>query len=153
MVWLLMQPVNQSSDCSMLKFYTLFICQTEWVCVLQSCVNIMVLYHLPFTIKDEHMFLHCEAINEFWDKVLITIFLFINLHFDRSDISMMFGFAYNSKIRKIKTNIIANHILLISKLCVSKMRYGESTNINLIFESELSLREKCLRNRKKPTNN
>ena len=98
-------------------------------------------------LKDviEHMFIHCKVLNGFWDKVFKTIFLFTNVHFDRSDISILFGFAYNSNIRKNKTNI-ANHILLIAKLCVSKMRYGESKNINVIFESELSLREKYLRN-------
>ena len=97
-------------------------------------------------LKDviEHMFIHCEVLNGFWDKVFKTIFLFTNVHFDRSDFSILFGFAYNSNIRKNKTNI-ANHILLIAKLCVSKMRYGESKNINVIFESELSLREKYLR--------
>ena len=78
---------------------------------------------------------HVFIVIRFWVRVFETILLFTSFHFDSSDTSILFGFNYNPNSSKIKTNN-ASHILVITKLCVSQIRYGQIKNINLIFDSE-----------------
>ena len=92
----------------------------------------------------EHMFIHCTLLKGFWKKVFQLIHFYTNEKFPTSDNNILFGFNYESfKFQKIKINT-ANHILLVAKMCVSKMRYGSVKNIELIFETEMNIRKKYL---------
>ena len=96
-------------------------------------------------VKDfiEHMFIDCKLLYGFWDRVFNEIFLFTSFKFEKSDCNILFGFSYSPNVTNVKTNI-ANHILLIAKLSVSKARYGELKNVNIVFDSELSVRKQYL---------
>ena len=90
----------------------------------------------------EHMFIHCTQLKGFWKKVFQLIQNYTNEKFPISDNNILFGFNYeNLKATKRKINT-ANHILLVAKMSVSKMRYGSIKNIDLIFEAEMSIRKK-----------
>ena len=97
-------------------------------------------------VKDfiEHMFIHCAILKGFWKKVFHLISIYTNENFPISDNNILFGLNYES-FKCIKNKIdTANHILLIAKLSISKLRYGKINDINLIFEAEMSLRKKFL---------
>ena len=78
-----------------------------------------------------------------------VIYNITNYYFPCDDASILFGFSVETipeNISRIKINV-ANHILLIAKMCVSKHRYGNSNNsnyISIIFESEFQMRKKYL---------
>ena len=100
----------------------------------------------------EHMFINCKLLEGFWSMVFITIYNHTNESFSQSDNAILFGYNYDSiKVAKEKTNI-ANHILLIAKLSISKFRYGKIKNLNYIFESEINLRKKYLSQTDNDTN-
>ena len=95
-------------------------------------------------VKDfiEHMFINCNALKGFWKRVFQLIKLHTNEHFPISDNNILFGLDYKS-FKCVKSKIdIANHILLIAKMSISKLRYGKINNILLIFEAEMSIRKK-----------
>ena len=90
----------------------------------------------------EHMFIHCKLVEGFWKKVFQIIHNYTNEKFPLSDNTILFGFNYEThKIVKRKINT-ANHILLVAKMSVSKMRYGNIKNIELIFDAEMNIRKK-----------
>ena len=90
----------------------------------------------------EHMFIHCKLLKGFWKKVFQLIHNYTNENFPISDNTILFGFNYEThKIIKSKINT-ANHILLVAKMSVSKMRYGNIKNIELIFDAEMNIRKK-----------
>ena len=70
--------------------------------------------------------------------------MFTNENFQISDNNILFGLNYESfKCNKNKIDT-ANHILLIAKMSISKLRYGKFNNINIIFESEMNIRKKFI---------
>ena len=99
-------------------------------------------------VKDyvEHMFIHCSLLQNFWSHVFHTIYLKTAARFSMSDCNILLGFSDQGPgVTETQIND-ANHILLIAKMCVSKMRYyGKSRNIRIIFELELEQREKYIR--------
>ena len=90
----------------------------------------------------EHMLINCKLLNGFWSKVYQVIYNYTSEQFQMTDDALLFGYNYESvKVGKDKINT-ANHILLIAKLSISKFRYGQTKNINIIFDSEMQLRSK-----------
>ena len=90
----------------------------------------------------EHLFIHCERISGFWKNVFQIIFQLTNFKFPITDEHILFGIGYNIKDANKYIIKKANHIILIAKLCISKHRYGNINNINVIFETELGYRLK-----------
>ena len=88
----------------------------------------------------EHMFVNCPKLNGFWDKISTLIYTYTQVKFNLSSSNILLGISKNNHISKKQLNI-ANHIILIAKFCISKMRYVEISNIFLLFEMELSLRK------------
>ena len=100
--------------------------------------------HCGDTDYIEHMFIHCPRLNGFWSSVFQTIHTRINVSFPMTDTNILLGIDAEGKdINKNKINI-ANHIILIAKMSVSKMKYGTIKQIFVIFEIELSIRDKYL---------
>ena len=90
----------------------------------------------------EHMFINCKLLKGFWRDVFQTIYKHTNERFPQTENDILFGYNYETvRVGKDKINI-ANHILLIAKLSISKFRYGKTKNIALIFETEMNLRKK-----------
>ena len=85
----------------------------------------------------EHMFINCSKIQGFWDNISSLIFSQTQVKFNLSAADILLGISTDNKKTKKQTNI-ANHILLIAKMCISKLRHGEIADISLIFDLEWS---------------
>ena len=90
--------------------------------------------HCGQTDYIEHLFIHCPRLKGFWSSVFQNILLKTNMSLPMTDANILFGFDTEGlgKADGAKTNI-ANHILLIAKMSVSKMKYGTFKNIFIIF--------------------
>ena len=89
----------------------------------------------------EHMFIYCSKINAFWEKISSLICILTGVKFDLSPSDILLGISSDKNKLKKQINI-ANHIILIAKMCIGKLRYGELSDIFLIFDLEWSLRKK-----------
>ena len=97
----------------------------------------------------EHFFINCSKLSGFWVHVFNTILKFTNHHFERSETHILLGFGQSYKNLPRKIINAANHILLIAKMSVSKMRYRQEKYVRdvlRIFDEELGLRNKALNN-------
>ena len=92
----------------------------------------------------EHMFIHCKRLRGFWSHVFQLIFQITNTRFSQTDANILLGLSPNES--EANRNVIntANHIILIAKMCVSIMRYGQLKHIFLLFDIELERRKKYL---------
>ena len=91
----------------------------------------------------EHFFVECNYIKGFWNYVSSYIKSSINIQVNLNTKHILLGLTYSehSSIKNKEIDFI-NAIILLGKLCVSKLRYGKINNIFLIFELELNLRKK-----------
>ena len=95
----------------------------------------------------EHFFVHCRRLRGFWSNVQNTILKYTNTNYMLTEQTILMGLenpSYGASSTKTDT---ANHILLIAKMSVSKMRYRNENyvkDIFRIFETELALREKLI---------
>ena len=93
----------------------------------------------------EHFFVECHTIKGFWTFISSFIESVIDIHVNLGTKDILLGLIH-SEHDHIKNNEIdyINAIILLGKLCVSKMRFGKIKNIYLIFDLELNLRKKFL---------
>ena len=91
------------------------------------------------------MFIICSRLNGFWNSVFQNINLRTNFHFTMTEANILFGFDTEGlgKEMERKANI-ANHIILIAKMSISKMKFGHLKQIFVIFETELTARKKYI---------
>ena len=86
----------------------------------------------------EHFFWFCSKIHVIWKCAVNFIYILTGKQFTLTCCDVLFGFKVdqlnNSDIR------IANKIILVAKMCISKYKYGNRLNIISIFERELMLR-------------
>ena len=90
----------------------------------------------------DHFFFDCNKIKKVWVACKNYIFSKIgkNLHFESRDIIL----GYNiEQLQKNEVRFI-NAVILITKMVISKYRYGEGNDIICMFESDISIREKYL---------
>ena len=59
-------------------------------------------------------------------------------HVTLSEVQILFGFR-SDQMDKKEVQII-NHLVLITKMVISKYKYGTAVNINVLFEYDLRLR-------------
>ena len=89
----------------------------------------------------EHTFYHCKNIKHIWNKVSEIIQLNMGIKIALTETMVLFGITKNdASVNNDALNFI-NHILLIAKMAISKVKYGKIKNINLIFEKDLELRK------------
>ena len=87
----------------------------------------------------EHFFYSCKQINSIWLKCEGFIYEKINKTIKLSEKDVLFGY----KIENTNTEtIFINHVILITKMVISKYRYGKQYNIECIFENDIRLRNK-----------
>ena len=93
----------------------------------------------------EHFFVKCDLIKDFWKFVSTFIKSAIDIHINLSSKDILLGMRH-SEHENIKNKEIdyINNMILLGKLCISKMRYGKLKNIYLVFDLELNLRKKYL---------
>ena len=89
----------------------------------------------------EHFFVECKRLTGFWKHVTNFILQKIDVKIDPSVNQILCGIEHGEfpTVSTEKFNFI-NHVLLIAKMCVSKMRYGKCNYIFLLFELDISLR-------------
>ena len=95
----------------------------------------------------EHFFFNCSKLSGFWENVSNTILKYTDKIFEMSEMNVMMGFDNEYKKYTSMEIGVANHILLIAKMSVSKMKYRcekYPRDIHRIFEEEIALREKYL---------
>ena len=84
----------------------------------------------------EHFFFDCKKIKIIWnevDKIILKLYN-VNIKVTQSDV--LFGYNCPGKF-----NAIINHILSISKLSVSKYRYGKYPDLISLLHFELRIRK------------
>ena len=90
----------------------------------------------------EHFFFSCEAIRKVWDECQNYIFTKIDKHIVLTESDILLGYKVNEiKNKKIK---FVNHLILITKMVISKFKYGKAINIIILFNAEVELRSKYL---------
>ena len=86
----------------------------------------------------EHFFFECKKIACIWKLAENEIFLRTNIHLSINIEEAMLGIK--SKIYEKHITNIANHIILIVKMCIGIYKYGTPIDIKILFERELNLR-------------
>ena len=92
----------------------------------------------------EHFFFHCTKIKCIWSQLNKDINLLLGIQFQLTEEHAILGI---DKSTTDKLNISsesykkANLMILITKNCISKYRYGTYENLNILYEWELLLRK------------
>ena len=95
----------------------------------------------------EHFFVNCKLLRGFWSHVQNTILEITNSHYILTEQTILMGLEKSAYRASSTKTDIANHILLIAKMSISKMRYRSEhyvKDIFRIFEAEMALREKLI---------
>ena len=87
----------------------------------------------------EHFFFECKKIACIWKLAENEIFLKTNIHLRINIAEAMLGIK--SKIYEKHITNIANHVILIAKMCIGIYKYGTPIDIKILFERELNLRK------------
>ena len=82
----------------------------------------------------EHFFYYCNEIKHIWDKAESLIAAVAGQRVGLSERCAMMGYSNKAKFKEI------NQIILITKMCISKYKFGRQYNLTVIFENECSLR-------------
>ena len=86
----------------------------------------------------EHFFWSCEKLIPFWCNVVKHIYYHTGEQVSLSETVVLFGYMPD-KQKKTVVKII-NHIILIAKMAISKFKYGNKLDLNIVFERELNIR-------------
>ena len=90
----------------------------------------------------EHFFVACKKLEGYWEHVFRLINSLTKFQFGVKTEWILFGITQGEAIVASKADLkLANHTILLGKVCVSKMRYGKIPNIFVIFELEWCLRK------------
>ena len=93
----------------------------------------------------EHFFVNCSKLKDFWKNVFRTINSYTTYKFNEDLLSILFGITQDETTKAAKADLkIANSIILIGKLCISKMRFGHLKDLMLIFDIEFGIRKESL---------
>ena len=93
----------------------------------------------------EHFFYFCSRLKGFWEYVACKITNYTQKEIRLTQESVLFGISVKNNLGLKGKNLkITNHIILIGKMAISKLRYGKINNIFLIFDVDLAVREKFL---------
>ena len=86
----------------------------------------------------DHFFYSCEKTRTIWDKVNFVISNKLNKNTSLTVTDVLFG--VHEKNVSNKDNIFINHVIAIAKLCISKYRYGNHSNLLFLFDHEFNIR-------------
>ena len=91
----------------------------------------------------EHLFIECRRIGSFWKKVETLLFSKTDKLIKLNSNIILLGIEQDKQHEKLSKSTIhaINEILIIGKLSISKSKIND-LNIELVFERELSLRNK-----------
>ena len=90
----------------------------------------------------EHFFFHCKVIKKVWIECQNYIFTCINQIINLNEKDVLFGYkVYETNTKEIR---FINHVILITKMIISKYKYGKSIDIVFLFNHEINIRKKFL---------
>ena len=89
----------------------------------------------------EHVFFECEKVKVLWSTIesFISTKSNVSISLDASDVLLGINKAKYG-LTKTVANMI-NHIIILGKLSISKWRYGNTSRLVDIFQSEVRLRK------------
>lgn len=90
----------------------------------------------------EHFFFSCEKVKPIWKSVEDEIYSRTQKQITITEATALLGYHENGLSPRDKN--ISNHLIRLAKMCISKFRYGDPTNILIIFEKELLLRNRLI---------
>ena len=88
----------------------------------------------------EHFFYHCIKIKKIWESVENKFYIKFGKNISISETEALLGIIERNSISKLQLKYI-NHLILISKMCISKYRYGKQVEITCLFEKECLIRK------------
>ena len=91
----------------------------------------------------EHFFWSCIKIRKIWKCCTNLIEKHTSNKINLSETEVLFG--YNPEHASQNVIKFINHVILITKMCVSKFRYGVPTDLEVLFETEIRYRWKSLK--------
>jgi hypothetical protein len=86
----------------------------------------------------EHFFYDCKYIKQLWVEVKKLIVCNTGNNVDLNITDVLFGCKRPYLGSKVCTYV--NHLILIAKMCISKVKYGKKTHIIILFENEVNIR-------------
>ena len=95
----------------------------------------------------EHFFVNCKKLNGFRPHISNVILFHTNKVFGMTEPNILLGFPKQYRNYTNRNIDVANHILLIAKMSISKMRYRNDNycrDVFRIFEEEMLTRKKYL---------
>ena len=139
-IWQAASNCTKEARLRLLHFKILYgIYPTNKMLHKMGIVNSINCKFCPHTLDTlEHFFFECNRISQLWkhveDKILIKTV-------KRCIITVGEALIGIGKDKYDKdTTRLANHIILIAKMCISIYRYGTPIDINILFERELLIR-------------
>ena len=86
----------------------------------------------------EHFFFDCKKVRPLWKHVehIVSVKIDYNIKIDKQDVLL----GWNKESLDKNDFCYLNHAILIGKMCVSKFRYGKSSEIIFTFDNEMKLR-------------
>ena len=94
-------------------------------------------------VKDyiEHFFYQCTRVKQLWKEVQSVINAKIGQRINIDEQIVILGIIEGLDQKKQK---IANILILIAKMCISKFKYGKSPNLLATWEAEIYIRGKVI---------
>ena len=94
--------------------------------------------YCPVVDYIEHFFRNCSQVIPLWEKVENILSIATEQQVKLNDKQKLFG-LYASDIPDLVLNTY-NRIILVTKMCISKYKYGEHHNLLWLFCYEMTLR-------------
>ena len=112
--------------------------------ILLFKINISPIQHCSFCINDrdyiEHFFYHCIRIYPIWYRVETLFYKKFSIAIKLNVIEALLGVPEKDDLTKPMLSYL-NQLILIAKMCISKVRYGTQVDIVCLFEKECLLRK------------
>ena len=90
----------------------------------------------------EHFFFSCEKVKRVWTECQNHIFMKIGKNVVLTEQDILLGYKVNES-NNIEVKFI-NHLILITKMVISKYKYGNPIDIIVLFQKEINIRRKFL---------
>ena len=86
----------------------------------------------------EHFFFECPSVKQFWKHIESLIFLVTEKKLHLSVTDVLFGY---NKEKTLNIDVWINHIILVGKMCISKVKKTKSLlRYEAVFEQDALLR-------------
>ena len=88
----------------------------------------------------EHFFFYCSKIKSVWSRVEFMFYKKFSLVIKLNVFEALLGIIEKNSLTKSML-LYLNHLILIAKMCISKVRYGTPVDISCLFDKECLIRK------------